>query len=284
MKLIVVTGLSGAGKSTALNTLEDLGFYCIDNLPIPLLSGLGDELLKTSSSNRHAAVGIDARSAPQNLRQAPALIDELKEKGLDCETLFLEANDDVLIKRFSETRRKHPLTDTTGSLPEAIRLERNLLAPLADRADLRVDTRNTHVHQLRRILRERFTLGLDSNLSLQFQSFGFKHGVPTDADFVFDARCLPNPHWQTELRPLTGKDAPVIEFLESSNMVEKMKMEIASFLENWIKAFEDEGRSYLTIALGCTGGQHRSVYLAESLGNYFDNGERSVTIRHREEP
>ncbi|MBU0498562.1 MAG: RNase adapter RapZ [Gammaproteobacteria bacterium] len=283
MKLVIVTGLSGAGKSTALDTLEDLGFYCIDNLPVPLLTALGSELLKLRGRNRHIAVGIDVRSEPQNLRQTPRLIEELGAMGYDCKILFLEADDDVLIKRFSETRRKHPLSDTTGTLAEAIRLERNLLTPLSDHADLRIDTRNTHVHQLRRLLRERFTLSAHS-LSLQFQSFGFKHGVPTDADFVFDMRCLPNPHWQPELRPLTGRDAQVIDYLESSEMVERMKQDVAAFLDNWIKVFEEEGRSYLTVALGCTGGRHRSVYMAEFLSRHFDDGERMVTLRHREEP
>ena len=284
LRLIIVTGLSGAGKSSALDTLEDLGFYCIDNLPLLLLPALGEELLKISQSNRRIAVGIDARSEPQNLRKTPELIAELSGMGFECEILFLEANDDILIKRFSETRRKHPLTDTAGTLREAIRLERKLLSPLSDRAGLRIDTRNTHVHQLRRLLQERFAFKGNSNLSLQFQSFGFKHGVPTDTDFVFDVRCLPNPHWQPQLRPLTGRDEPVIDFLEGSETVNRMKQEIASFLESWIEAFEKEGRSYLTVAIGCTGGRHRSVYIAEFLGNHFDNGERSVTIRHREEP
>ncbi|OGT90879.1 MAG: RNase adaptor protein RapZ [Gammaproteobacteria bacterium RIFOXYA12_FULL_61_12] len=283
MKLVIVTGLSGAGKSTALDTLEDLGFYCIDNLPVPLLTALGKELLKLRGKNRHIAVGVDVRSEPQNLRLTPGLIGELTAMGYECKILFLEAADDILIKRFSETRRKHPLSNTTGTLAEAIRLERNLLNPLSDRADLRIDTRNTHVHQLRKLLRDRFTLSAN-NLSLQFQSFGFKHGVPTDADFVFDVRCLPNPHWQPDLRPLTGRDKPVIDFLESSGKVERMKHEITQFLENWIGAFEEEGRSYLTVALGCTGGRHRSVYMAEFLGNHFNDGERKVTVRHREEP
>ena len=283
MKLVIVTGLSGAGKSTALDTLEDLGFYCIDNLPVPLLPALGKELLKLRGKNRHIAVGVDVRSEPQNLRLTPGLIGELTAMGYECKILFLEAADDILIKRFSETRRKHPLSNTTGTLAEAIRLERNLLNPLSDRADLRIDTRNTHVHQLRKLLRDRFTLSAN-NLSLQFQSFGFKHGVPTDADFVFDVRCLPNPHWQPDLRPLTGRDKPVIDFLESSGKVERMKHEITQFLENWIGAFEEEGRSYLTVALGCTGGRHRSVYMAEFLGNHFNDGERKVTVRHREEP
>lgn len=283
-RLIIVTGLSGAGKSSALDTLEDLGFYCIDNLPMPLLPALGQELTKISKNNRRIAVGVDARSEPQYLRKTPELIAQLTEMGFDCEVVFLEANDDILLKRFSETRRKHPLSDTAGTLRESIQLERKLLAPLSDIAGLRIDTRNTNVHQLRRLLKERFAVKGRSNLSLQFQSFGFKRGVPTDTDFVFDVRCLPNPHWQPQLRPLTGRDKPVIEFLESSDSVHRMKQEIASFLESWISAFEQEGRSYLTIAIGCTGGQHRSVYIAEFLGKHFDNGDRSVTVRHREQP
>ncbi len=282
MKLVIVTGLSGAGKSIALDTLEDLGFYCVDNLPIPLLPALGEELLKVAARNGYSAVGIDARSEPQNLHKMPEIMDQLKQQGFDCEIFFLTADDDILLKRFSETRRKHPLTDTTGGLAEAIALERRLLGPLMERADLRIDTRGTHVHQLRHLLRDRFQKRISGRLSLQFLSFGFKHGSPNDADFIFDVRCLPNPHWQPDLRPLTGKDSAVVDFLEASEQVLSMRQDLIDFLHKWIAAFDAEGRSYLTVALGCTGGQHRSVYMAEALFNYFDNGERQVSVRHRE--
>ena len=284
ISMLIVTGLSGAGKSSALNTLEDLDYYCIDNLPLPLLPALGGELLKTPDRHPRVAVGIDVRGDPQNLRRAPHLIADLRGRGFDCRILYLEASEEVLIQRFSETRRKHPLSDTAGTLPKAIHLERNLLIPLSDRADLRIDTRDIQAHQLRRLLKERFALAGRGTLSLQFQSFGFKRGVPTDADFVFDVRCLPNPHWQANLRPLTGRDQPVVRFLESAPSVTAMKDEIAAFLERWIPVFEEEGRSYLTVAIGCTGGRHRSVYMVEHLGRRFDNGERHVTIRHREGP
>jgi UPF0042 nucleotide-binding protein len=282
MKLVIVTGLSGAGKSIALDTLEDLGFYCVDNLPIPLLPALGAELLKAPGRNRYAAVGIDARSEPQNLQRMPDILGQLKQQGFEPEIFFLTADDEVLLKRFSETRRKHPLSNTTGSLAEAIALERRLLGPLMERADLRIDTRSTHVHQLRHLLRDRFKARISGRLSLQFVSFGFKFGSPSDADFIFDLRCLPNPHWQPALRPLTGKDTPVIEFLEASASVLEMKQDLIGFLQKWIAAFDAEGRSYLTVALGCTGGQHRSVYMAEALFCHFNSGERNLSVRHRE--
>ncbi|MEO5343223.1 MAG: RNase adapter RapZ [Gammaproteobacteria bacterium SHHR-1] len=284
MKLVIVTGLSGAGKSIALDTLEDLGLFCVDNLPIPLLPALGEELLKASDRNRYSAVGIDARSEPQNLQRMPQILGQLQQQGFDCEIFFLTADDDTLLKRFSETRRKHPLTDTTGSLAEAIALERRLLGPLMERADLRIDTCSTHVHQLRHLLRDRFKQRVSGRLSLQFLSFGFKHGSPSDADFIFDLRCLPNPHWQPALRPLTGKDAAVVDFLEDSPLVLDMRQDLIAFLQKWINAFDAEGRSYLTLALGCTGGQHRSVYMAEALFKHFNNGERHVSLRHREGP
>jgi UPF0042 nucleotide-binding protein len=283
MKLVIVTGLSGAGKSIALDTLEDLGFYCVDNLPIPLLPALADELLSAQNRHRHSAVGIDVRSEPQNLRKMPEILDGLRAKGFACEIYFLTADNDILVQRFSETRRKHPLTDTTGSLPEAMELERNLLAPLMERADLRIDTRSTHVHQLRHILRERFSNSISGRLSLQFLSFGFKRGIPNDADFIFDVRCLPNPHWQPDLRDLTGKDDGVIAFLEASPKVLEMKRDVIGFLDKWIAAFDDDGRSYLTVAMGCTGGRHRSVYMAECLAAHFTTGARNVSLRHREE-
>lgn len=283
MKLVIVTGLSGAGKSIALDTLEDLGFYCVDNLPIPLLPALAEEFRKNANRNRLYAVGIDARSNPQHLRQLPEVIEGLKSQGFECEIFYLDADDDILIQRYSETRRKHPLIETTASLPKAIQVERTLLAPLMEQADLRIDTRSTHIHQLRAILRDRFKHRQKDRLSLQFMSFGFKYGTPNDADFIFDVRCLPNPHWQPELRDLTGKDTKVIDFLENSAMVLDMKTDIQAFLEKWIAAFESEGRNYLTIALGCTGGRHRSVYMAETLAAHFSEGNRRVSLRHRQQ-
>jgi UPF0042 nucleotide-binding protein len=284
MQLIIVTGLSGAGKSIALDTLEDLGFYCVDNLPVPLLPALGEELLRHPGKNRPVAVGIDARSEAKNLRQIPALIETLRRQGFDAEVFFLEADDEILIMRYSETRRKHPLSDTAGSLSRAIELDRQLLGPLAESADLRINTSRTHIHQLRRLLRDRFSHRIEGRLSLQFLSFGFKFGVPTDVDYVFDVRCLPNPHWEPGLRDLTGKDEAVASYLEADDSVGRMREDIANFLDHWMPAFDTEGRSYLTVAVGCTGGRHRSVYLVETLGKRFHQGEHPVSVRHRELP
>ena len=282
-KLVIVSGLSGSGKSVALHTLEDHGYYCIDNLPLFLLKDLalglkgadGDVFTKT-------AVGIDARNQPEQLRQLPDLVEKLCDQRFDCRVIYLEAQTNTLIKRFSETRRKHPLTANDRSLAEAIELERELLKPILGDADLRIDTTHTNVHQLRDLVRER--LGDDSQreVSILLQTFGFKHGVPRDVDFVLDVRCLPNPHWQSELRPLTGRDPQVARFLEESPEVGEMRDDLAHFFDRWIPRFEADGRSYLTVAIGCTGGQHRSVYMGEQLRHHFEAGGRKVMVRHRE--
>ena len=283
MKLIIVTGLSGSGKSIALNTLEDLGYYCIDNLPVFLLHAFIDAL-----ASRHdprfdlTAVGIDARnlsSAPDSIKplQAP-----LQAQGIECEVLYLEAQDETLLRRYSETRRRHPLADDEHPLAEAIQLERKILDPFLTSADLTVDTTHTNLHQLRDIIRSRLGEHSSREISLLFESFGFKHGVPRNADFVYDARCLPNPHWQKELRPLTGKDADVAYFLEQDDRVTQFKQAITEFLEHWIPCFEADGRSYLTVAIGCTGGQHRSVYLVEQLSGHFRRRGQQILTRHRE--
>ncbi len=284
MKLFVVSGLSGAGKSVALNTLEDMGYYCIDNLPANLLPAFANQMVAPNGvPYDNAAVGIDARNPAQALEKFPAIIADLRSRGVACELLFLEADDPILIKRFSETRRRHPLTGDRVSLAEAIARERELLGELAEHADLRLDTSLTTLHQLRDLIRSRVGLSVGIALSLLMESFGYKHGMPRDADFVFDVRCLPNPHWVPALRPLTGKDAPVAEFLAAAPLVDEMFESVRSFLEQWIPRFQADNRSYLTVALGCTGGQHRSVYLAERLGRYFQSqGEINVIVRHRE--
>ncbi len=284
MKLLVVSGLSGAGKSVALNTLEDMGYYCIDNLPANLLPAFAAEMVDSKRlSYESAAIGIDARNPAEALQRFPAIISDLRSRGAVCELLFLEADESILIKRFSETRRRHPLTDEKVSLAEAITRERALLSDLALYADLRLDTSLTTLHQLRDLIRERVGRGPSNTLSLLIQSFGFKQGVPRDADFVFDVRCLPNPHWVPELRRLTGKDSAVIEFLAGESMVDEMYESLKSFLEQWMPRFRAENRSYLTVALGCTGGQHRSVYLAERLGSQLTgHAGLSVMVRHRE--
>ncbi len=284
MKLIIVSGLSGSGKSVALNTLEDLGYYCIDNLPAGLLSALALELKLAPKPVENVAVGIDARNLPQSLQQFNDILDQLQVQGISNEILFITSDPDVLIKRFSETRRRHPLSNEQVSLAEAIELERQLLEPIARRADLFLDTTQTTIHELRDLVHQRVERREESRLSLMFQSFGFKHGIPTDADFVFDLRCLPNPHWHPELRPLTGRDEPVARYLDSEPKVGSMAEQITAFLETWVPAFEADNRSYLTVALGCTGGQHRSVYLAERLAKHFSEHYPNVTIRHRELP
>lgn len=284
MKLIIVTGLSGSGKSIALSTLEDLDYYSVDNLPICLLQPFADQLSHPyRQTYQHAAVGIDARNDPTALPHFPELISKLKDSGLDCQIVFLQAEPETLLKRFSETRRKHPLSGGTLPLAEAIRKERTLLEPIAANADIHIDTTHTNVHQLRDLLRERIQCA-GPHLSVLFQSFGFKHGVPSDADFVFDVRCLPNPHWEPRLRPLTGRDQEVADFLEQHGSVHDMLEDLTRFLERWIPRFEASNRSYMSVSIGCTGGQHRSVYLSEQLANYFQNERENVLVRHRELP
>ena len=283
MKLIIVSGLSGSGKSVTLHTLEDLGYYCIDNLPVDLLHAFATQMTGAGpSAYDNAAVGIDARNRPDALQRFPEILHAIKRSGLTCELLFLQAEDDTLFKRYSETRRKHPLTRPDLPLAEAIRLERKLLEPFAANADLTIDSTRTTLHQLRELVRERVEQRAAHSLSLLFQSFGYKHGVPPDADFVFDVRCLPNPHWETTLRPLTGLDGAVIEFLERQPQVRAMFEQLREFLDTWIPCFEAENRSYMTVALGCTGGQHRSVYLVEMLATHFRQTRDAVSVRHRE--
>ncbi len=282
MKLVIVSGLSGSGKSVALHTLEDLGYYCIDNLPVSLLASLARELEHAAQPVERAAVGIDARNLPRELERFNSIINELESRGIHCDILFLKCQTDTLIQRFSETRRRHPLSSESVPLADAIAREQKLLAPIAERASLVIDTSNTNVHELRELVTERVERRQHGSLSLLFASFGYKHGIPADADFVFDARCLPNPHWDPKLRPYTGRDQPIIDFLGDQTQVADMYRQLRSFLETWIPAFERDNRSYLTIAIGCTGGQHRSVYLVEQLAHHFRASYPNVVIRHRE--
>ncbi|WP_428608130.1 RNase adapter RapZ [Sedimenticola sp.] len=285
MKLAIITGLSGSGKSVALHTLEDEGYYCIDNLPVFLLPALAGELVNRQDKRFElVAISIDARNAPAEFESIANLLQPLKTQKIRYEVIFLEAQDETLIKRFSETRRRHPLTGGARPLAEAISYERKLMAPFLNVADIRIDTSQTNLHELRHIIRSRITERLDTKISLLFQSFGYKQGVPRDADFVYDARCLPNPHWQPELRQLTGKDDAVQRFLGESGDVQRYKEDLIRFLEQWIPCFEAEGRSYLTIAIGCTGGQHRSVYLVEQLATHFRTCGRQIQTRHRDLP
>lgn len=282
-RLIVVSGLSGSGKSIALNVLEDAGFNCIDNLPLHLFETLAHDMIRQENPLAPlTAVGIDARAPCHHLDLLPRLIDDLRENGVRCEILYLEADADVLIQRFSETRRRHPLTDDLHDLEAAIEQERNLLEPLRDAADLRIDTSRTNLHQLRELISGAVVKRRGDEMSIVLKSFGFKHGMTRNANFLFDVRCLPNPHWNPELRPLTGKDEPVAEFLEQNEAVDRMFYDINDFLQRWIPCFEQEGRAYLTIAIGCTGGQHRSVYMVERLRRRLEEQGHKVLCRHRE--
>ena len=280
MKLVIVSGLSGSGKSIALQVLEDLEYYCIDNLPINMFGALTAEII--SAKHEYVAIGIDARNVTSELNSFSKQIRQLEKNQIDCEILFLEASDAALIKRFSETRRKHPLSSQEMPLNEAIIQERLLLDPISSKADLRIDTSSTNVHQLRNLIKSRVKQGDKQGISIMFESFGFKHGMPKNSDFVFDVRCLPNPHWVPELRPQTGFDTDVIRYLDSHQEVNEMLDDIMSFMEKWLPRFEADNRSYLTIAIGCTGGQHRSVYFANKLAKMIKNKHNNVLSRHRE--
>lgn len=276
MRLVVISGLSGSGKSVALKALEDGGYYCIDNLPAKLLEVV-DHLVDPGFQD--LAVSIDARSA-SSLSGVPEALDVLRTR-LDLKVIFLDANDDTLVKRFSETRRRHPLNTGDRSIQECIREERVLLEPLSSRAH-HLDTSDLSANNLRAWVRD-FCEMRNAAFTLVFQSFGFKHGIPLDADLVFDVRCLPNPHYDPELRPLTGKDVPVIDFLRGHAPVLSMLDDIRVYLEKWLPAYIADNRSYFTVALGCTGGQHRSVFFAETLAEHF-RPSLQVLIRHRELP
>ena len=282
MSFLIVSGLSGSGKTIALQALEDTGFYCIDNLPAALLphfAGLLAEMNGGAIVN--AAIGLDVRNRAF-LADLPKSLDELRTRGIHYRIIFLEAEDSILIKRFKETRRKHPMLDEQTPLVEAIHMEKKLLEPLSFDAALRIDTTRTTANELRTQVRN-FARGEETaGLTLLFESFGYKHGTPLDADYVFDVRCLPNPYWQTELRQFTGLDKPVVQFLEKNDEVKLMCDEIRGFLEKWLPRFEREDRTYLTIAIGCTGGQHRSVYLVEKLAEYFSGKSIKTQVRHRE--
>lgn len=284
MRLIIISGLSGSGKSVVLNTLEDAGFYCIDNLPVGLLEAFKDHLGEISDDDAdHYAVGIDARNRLEALERLPTILQNINDTGIDCEILFLDARHETLIKRFKETRRRHPLggPDTGTPLSEAIARESELLQALRERADLTIDTTHTSVHELRELVWQRLVRE-PSTLSILVESFGYKHGSPTDADFVFDARCLPNPYWDPALRGLTGRDQAVCDYLAEHPDVQAFRDEVHGFLSRWIPCFQRENRSYLTIAIGCTGGQHRSVYLVEQLVTMLRADGSTITKRHRE--
>lgn len=283
MEIIFVSGMSGSGKTVALHLLEDVGYTSIDNFPIRLLGQFVEEEVRQGrGSGRRVALGIDARAGETDLQVLPRILDDLRSQGVQCEVLFLTSDDEVLIQRYSETRRRHPLSGGDESLADAIRRERALLSTVVECADLVIDTTHLNVHDLRELMRKRLRSANpeSTSIALMFMSFGFKHGVPRDADFVFDVRCLPNPHWENNLRPLTGRDTEVQDYLKAQPDVNEMLSDITGFLDRWLRRFEAADRSYLTIAIGCTGGRHRSVYIAEHLAAYFARSNERVLVRH----
>ena len=284
MNLTIISGLSGSGKTVALHTLEDEDYYCVDNLPLGLLPEFVQRVInRTIEHHDNIAVGIDARSASHDLERFSEIIKPLRELDINIEVVYLQAEPATLIKRYSDTRRRHPLTRKGLPLADAIEVERGLLSDIAAGSDLFIDTTFTNIHQLRGLVKERIVRRENTDsLSVLFQSFGFKHGTPTDSDFMFDVRCLPNPHWEHHLRPLNGLDAEVMDFLNNSEEVEQMLGYIRDFLQVWVPKFEQQNRYYLTISIGCTGGQHRSVYIAQQLFEYFSDRLDTVSIRHRE--
>lgn len=282
MELVIISGRSGSGKSTALHQLEDEGYYCIDNLPVALLPALVEETNREEFAQfRGAAVCIDARNAWKDLQNFGTILESLPA-GIETRVLFLDAQDASLIKRYSETRRKHPLSDGNMPLADAIQRERELLEPIAGDADLVLDTSQLTIYELRDAIKQRLLGTTGGSMSLLIQSFGFKRGVPTDADLVFDVRMLPNPHWVKELRILTGMDPAVKTFLETHPETHALYQSIRDYLDRWLPAYAESNRSYMTVSVGCTGGQHRSVYLADRLYQHYRQQFPQVHLRHRE--
>jgi RNase adapter protein RapZ len=283
MKLVIVSGLSGAGKTVALKQYEDLGYTCIDNLPLNLLESLVvDALARPSPRYEELALGIDARESPDLIAAFSHYLEQIQARGVTTRVVFLTASEDALLSRYSETRRRHPLSDHERPLIEAIRLEQQLLAPIANAADTVLDTSPLNLHELRERIHGEIPGGGRDTLALTLMSFGFKHGAPNNADFVFDVRCLPNPHWNRSLRSHTGRDAVVRDWLEEQPAVIEMRADLLGLLQRWLPVFRAQDRAYLTVAIGCTGGQHRSVYLVESLAIALRPMFDKLVVRHRE--
>jgi UPF0042 nucleotide-binding protein len=281
--LIVVSGMSGSGKTVALRTLEDLGYYCVDNLPSELLPQFVASISHGGAQHPRIAVGIDVRNRPEDLTHLPESLSTVGALGYQHQLVFLDTADEVLIRRYSETRRRHPLSERGLPLADAIARERRLLKPLSAIADRVIDSSALNVHQLRRVVVTELALVEHAGLSILFESFAYKHGVPTDADFVFDLRCLPNPHWDARLRPLSGRDAAVRDYLDAQPLAQSYVQHVTQFLDQWLPCFERDTRSYVTIAFGCTGGRHRSVYFAEKLAAHLrEHGRPQVLTFHRE--
>ena len=276
MQIFLISGLSGSGKSVALKVLEDNGYYCVDNLPADLLASLVEYLQDAGYAK--IAVSIDVRSA-NSVQRLPSLLEKIRQQSVDVHVLFLDAQNDTLVKRYSETRRLHPLSDGTRTLPECVSQERELLSEISNIGH-HIDTTELDANALRAWIKQFIKIDR-ARLTLLFQSFAFKHGIPLDADLVFDVRCLPNPHYDQKLQLLTGRDEAVIKFLDNTPSAQDMFGDIRDFVERWLPSFVADNRSYLTVAIGCTGGQHRSVYLAEKFANYFKYRQQ-VLVRHRE--
>ncbi|MGO2507602.1 RNase adapter RapZ [Vibrio hibernica] len=283
MRIIIISGQSGAGKSVALRVLEDLGYYCVDNLPVNLLDDFvaSVQSTKKNSSQQNVAVSIDIRNLPQDPTLVSTTLQQLKQTH-DVNVLFLDADESTLLKRYSETRRIHPLSmmGEKLSLEQAIELEKNLLLNLKEEADLVLDSSNLSLHELSETVRIRVQGRESKDLVMVFESFGFKYGLPNDADYVFDVRFLPNPHWVPELRPLTGLDQPIIDFLGAQSEVIELHNSIEQFISQWLPLLEKNNRSYLTVAIGCTGGKHRSVYITQKLAEHFKALGHQVQVRH----
>ena len=281
-RVLILTGMSGGGKTVALRALEDLDYYCVDNLPTALISSLIRETAHGRNDNRRSiAVGVDIRNRAEDLEHMPSVLSQLAAENVEVQLLFLDSRDDVLIKRYSESRRRHPLSSGGVRLPDAITRERRLLRSLASIAERVIDTSELNVHQLRRLIATEIGRDTEQTIVL-FESFAYRRGLPMDADFVFDARCLPNPHWDPKLRPLSGKDPAVREFFAQQPMMQEFQDNVAAFLHQWLPRFEQDKRGYVTVCIGCTGGRHRSVYLAERLADQFREDHKQVLSYHRE--
>ena len=281
MRLIIVSGLSGSGKSVALNVLEDLGWYCVDNIPTALLNDfISYSIRRDSQVYDRCAVGIDARNEPHDIAAVPQLAQDLRRSGIECEIVFLHATENALLRRYGDTRRRHPLAHDGLSLKDALAAELKLLEPITYSADLVIDTTTSSVHDLRDLLGKRIEKRHPGRLSIMFESFGYKHGIPAGADFVFDARTLPNPYWEPALRALDGRDRATIEFLENQPAVSEFLVDAIQFIERRLPLYIEKNRAYLTVAIGCTGGQHRSVFLVERLKAHFSASYASVNAHH----
>lgn len=283
MQLVIISGRSGSGKSIALQALEDIGYYAIDNLPAMLLGSLVDELRNSPTVHTSIAVSIDARNLPHALERFPRLMEELRAKQVDCQIVYLTTDAKILLERYSATRRRHPLTRGRDiTLNEAIESEDATLSDIRNLADLIIDTSRLSVHDLRGRIADQVASHRADHLTLTVESLGFKGGVPLDADIVFDARCLPNPYWDPRLRSATGREPSIVAFLEQYPLVQQMLDDISAWVERWLPEYRNTHRSYLTVAIGCTGGQHRSVYLAERLAQRLAEHQSDVRLRHRE--